>query len=379
MASEPHQGFLSKRRHRWGVILAIWTIVGLFYTSRDFLLSSVREQPLPTLFQLVPTMLDAYAWAVLTIPILWLSSRFPFRRDSWVPSLPVHVVASVFFATLVVWFNWNVAQRIYADWSHSFPRFFAGSLHWNIQWYWMIVGVDHGVDYYRRYRDRQLHASRLETQLVNAQLQSLKMQLQPHFLFNTLHAISELVHEDPDAADRMITRLGDLLRLSIDASATQEISLRDELEFLRAYLEIEQTRFQDHLTVYMQIDPGTLDAQVPNLLLQPLVENAIRHGTAARTGAGEIAITATRDDGTLRLIVRDNGKGLPTERPVREGVGVGNTRARLQQLYGHDHRFELRNDAGGGVVATVEIPYRPGAPTSTRSYRAWHKVQSHGN
>lgn len=379
MASEPHGEFLSRRWQRWGVILAIWTIVGLFYASRDFLMASVRGQPLPTPRELVPTMLDAYAWAVLTVPILWLSSRFRFRRDSWLRSLPVHLAAAVIVATLVVWFNWNVARQIYTGWDHTFDRFLAGSLHWNMQWYLMIVVIDHAVDYYRGFRDRQLHASRLETQLVNAQLQSLKMQLQPHFLFNTLHAISELVYEDPDAADRMITRLGDLLRLSIDASVAQEISLQEELEFLRAYVEIEQTRFQDNLTVRMQIEPDTLDAQVPNLLLQPLVENAIRHGTAARTGAGEIMITAARENGTLRLVVKDNGKGLSTERPVREGVGVGNTRARLQQLYGEAHRFELRNGSGGGVVATVEIPYRPGAPTSARSHRTWREVQVHGN
>src|SRR4029079_2186861 len=176
-------------------------------------------------------------------------------------------------------------------------------------------------------------------------LQALKMQLHPHFLFNTLNSISALLDEDVDAADQMLARLGDLLRMTLENSGAQEITLQEELEFLRCYLEIEQVRFNDRLTVDMKIEPATLDAQVPNLILQPIVENAIKHGIVSRIAPGRIEISAIRYGGSLKLQVRDNGPGLhPGEASsgrVKEGLGLANTRARLEQRYRHDHRFEM--------------------------------------
>src|SRR5262245_40790860 len=199
----------------------------------------------------------------------------------------------------------------------------------------------------------------LETQLAQAQLQSLKMQLHPHFLFNTLHAISALMDDDVKAARRMIARLSELLRLTLENAGQQEFSLRQELDALERYLEIEQIRFQDRLTVRLAVAPETLDASVPNLILQPIVENAIRHGIAPRSSAGWIEIRAERREGMVELQVIDDGPGLqPAGEELREGIGLTNTRARLRQLYGDEHRIEIEDAAEGGLAVKLSIPYR---------------------
>ncbi|HZB44051.1 MAG TPA: histidine kinase, partial [Pyrinomonadaceae bacterium] len=226
--------------------------------------------------------------------------------------------------------------------------------------YGLVLVFAHASSYYRRYREGELRAVQLQAQLSQAQLQALKMQLHPHFLFNTLHSISALVHKDPEAADRMIARLGDFLRLTLENSGTQEVTLQKELEFLQCYLEIERIRFQDRLTTRMEIDSRSLDSRVPNLILQPIVENALRHGIAPRSTPGRIEISAKRNNGSVRIEVKDNGPGISaisaTNGRFREGLGLTNTRARLEQLYGEAHRFELANDPHGGLTVTLEIP-----------------------
>jgi LytS/YehU family sensor histidine kinase len=191
------------------------------------------------------------------------------------------------------------------------------------------------------------------------------MQLNPHFLFNTLHAISALMHKDVEAADRMLTRLSDLLRLALDSSDTQEVPLRDELAFLERYLEIEQTRFGERLKVKMDIGPETGAALVPSLILQPLVENAIRHGIEPQALAGVVRLSACCEGDRLRLRVSDNGVGLRGQ-PVTEGVGLSNTRARLQQLYGTAHQFELSNGSDGGLAVDIVMPLRRAATNESK-------------
>jgi LytS/YehU family sensor histidine kinase len=181
--------------------------------------------------------------------------------------------------------------------------------------------------------------------------------MNPHFLFNTLHTISALMHKDVDAADRMVMKLSDLLRLALDNTDTHEVPLTQELDFLKRYLEIEQTRFRDRLKVEMEIAPETLRARVPNLVLQPLVENAIRHGIEPHARPGKIILRAQRHDGHLELQVQDNGDGLPSNGAKREGIGTSNTRTRLQQLYGARQKFELQNLPSGGLLARVVIPF----------------------
>jgi LytS/YehU family sensor histidine kinase len=230
--------------------------------------------------------------------------------------------------------------------------------------YWAILGAYQGFDYHRKFREREKRAVQLEAQLVQAQLQALKMQLHPHFLFNTLNSISALLHHDPESADRMIARLGSFLRLTLDNSGEQEVTLQKELEFLKCYLEIEQVRFQDRLTVSYDVAPETLDAMVPNLVWQPIVENAIRHAIAPRSGCGHIEVRAQRLGDTLQLQVKDDGPGLASKEHSSgssKGLGLANTRERLRQLYGSDHRFELANGSGQGLIVTVEVPFNSSA------------------
>jgi len=220
------------------------------------------------------------------------------------------------------------------------------------------VSVSHAFGYYRQYQERALRATELEKRLTQARLQALQMQLNPHFLFNTLNAISSLMHRDVKAADRMLARLAELLRYALESTESQEVTLQKELAFLRRYLEIEQTRFGARLQVREEVAEGLLEALVPNLILQPLVENAIKHGIERRTRDGVIVLRAVEEDGKVVLEVSDNGPGLKPEGSGRKGIGLANTRARLEQLYGVDHAFELVNAEAGGLTVRVRIPFR---------------------
>ena len=234
------------------------------------------------------------------------------------------------------------------------------NLHLSILIYWGVVGIKSAFNYYQKYRERELQTSQLAARLATSRLQVLKMQLHPHFLFNTLNAIAELVHKDPEAAEQMIGNLSYLLRMSFEKLEVQEISLKQELEFLQKYLEIEQMRFQERLKIEMRIAPETLDAIVPNMILQPLVENAIKHGLAPRVAGGKIRIGAERNNGSLRLTVSDDGIGVPfgdTEN-LPEGIGLSNTRRRLKHLYGEKHKFDLEASEKSGLQVNLTIPFR---------------------
>jgi sensor histidine kinase YesM len=250
-----------------------------------------------------------------------------------------------------------LTERSFDWWSYFRERFFL-NLDWEMMTYWAIVAVVHALDYHRESQERELTAAQLQAQLAEAQLEALQRQLHPHFLFNTLNTISALMHRDVHAADEMLVQLSDLLRLTLDRIGTQQVPLTDEVDFLRKYLEIEQTRFGDRLQVNIDVDPEVLDAPVPNLILQPLVENALRHGIGPRVGGGRIDVDARQVEGSLMMTVRDDGVGLSPDRlnAFHSGVGLSNTRSRLENLYGERHRFEFQTPAGGGLVVTIVIP-----------------------
>ncbi len=344
---------------RFGFIWGAWTLVGLFFASQIYFYFSRTERPMTFARSLAWQMVAVYLFAAATPLVLWLARRFPFDRFRWRRNIVVH-----FFAGLAISIVWGVGHVLLDTWFNGdlnrltparVGRIVFFSLDKELLVYWLLVLASHASNYYQRYREGELRASQ-------AQLQALKMQLQPHFLFNALHSISALVHKDPDAADKMIARLGDFLRLTLDTAATQEVQLRQELNFLNCYLEIERIRFHDRLTTHLHVDPQTLSCRVPNLILQPIVENAIRHGIAVRSGPGHVEVRAERRGDVLHLQVRDNGPGLtagPAARPQSEGgVGLSNTRARLAQLYGAAYRFELQDAPEGGTVVTLEIPFR---------------------
>jgi signal transduction histidine kinase len=306
-----------------------------------------------------------YSWACLTPAILWLSRWAPLERDTWKRAVAVHV-PGVFVATtlhvmltvgcqtLIVW----VVGQEQRSWQAEAQRMFFNNFDWEMMTYWAIVLLSHALRYYSEARDRALRESQLETHLVESQLQGLQRQMQPHFLFNTLNTISALMHRDVEAADNMIAKLSDLLRMSLQNVGVQEVTLKQELDFLSKYLEIEQTRFRDRLTVVFDVHPDTLDALVPNLMLQPLVENSIKHGIGPKPTPGQIEIRTRRVGRLLELEVRDNGVGLSAARltDFNRGVGLANTRSRLQHLYGSSHRFEFRQPPSGGLSVLIAIP-----------------------
>jgi LytS/YehU family sensor histidine kinase len=233
-------------------------------------------------------------------------------------------------------------------WVRTFP--------FNLLIYGVIIAVSHSIDYYRKYHERTVHALELEKHLAEARLQALLRQLKPHFLFNTLNGIASLMHSDVQAADRMLVRLAELLRLTMSHPGQPLTRLQDEITFIEKYLEIERIRFRDRLSVTIDVDPAALEAQVPSLILQPLVENAIRHGVEPYARPGRIELVVRREPGTVVLTVRDNGAGEPAGGFSREGIGLGNTRARLRELYGEQHRFELANHPDGGLIVRVTLP-----------------------
>jgi hypothetical protein len=365
-ADAARRGWLLK----WGLNFCFWTVLGLFYSSQLYLGLRMEGMNHSFLRILAWQLLGCwYGWVVLTPLILWLGKRFPIERASWKRNLPLHMAACALFAVVhsaVVVIS-TLVIRPYDVMSkpRPFAEMFRGRLssefHLELIVYGMILGVGYAFSYYSRYRERELRASQLESQLAQAQLQALRMQLHPHFLFNTLNGIAGLVRDQKNkAAVSMIAGLSDLLRHTLENAGKQEVPLREELEFLELYLDIQQMRFPDRLNVQMSIAPEALDAQVPNLVLQPLVENAIRHGIAMRASSGTVGVSARPDDGLLEMKVYDDGPGLQPQWRIEEseGIGLSNTRARLEQLYGERYRFDVQNRDEGGVEATIMIPLR---------------------
>ena len=359
-------GLWQRRWIRLGLIWGVWTIIGLVFTIQFYFAAFRSERPIEFFRALYVQMSWSYVWALATPLILWLARRFPIERNKWPRNLLIHLLTStllvfvaVGLAHLLIYINYGWrAGRPYSILDSL--RFILNNFSEGVGIYLLVSLISYAFTYYNRSRQGELRATQLEAQLSQAQLQALKMQLHPHFIFNTLHSISALLHSDAEAARKMITRLGDFLRLTLENSGTQEVTLQKEIEFLMCYLEIERIRFQDRLTTQVEIDPQALDARVPNLILQPIVENAIRHGIAPRSTPGRIEIQAERKNGALRIKVRDNGPGLSmnrsTENLFRKGFGLANTQTRLDRLYGAAHRFELANDPDGGLIVILEIP-----------------------
>lgn len=341
---------------RLRLVAAIWTIPTVYWALQAMAQARRVNKPYAWTTAFGGEILYAGTWVALTFLIFWVARRFPLHSGRRAAHIAVHLAAGMVFSLghRIVWLA--MMQAVFESYTtQDYWKMVLSFLGLDIGFfiYWVTLLVYTAANYYSRYRREELRRAQLEAQLAQAQLQSLRMQLHPHFLFNTLHTISALVHEDADAAERVIARLSDLLRYSLENAGEQTTTLRQELEFLKRYLEIEQVRFADRLKVDYQVDPATLDLFVPNLILQPLVENAIRHGIGSQIGPGRIQISAHRENGTLHMAVTDNGRGLPGQR--RDGVGLGATRARLAGLYGADQKFEVRNASGGGTEALIEI------------------------
>jgi sensor histidine kinase YesM len=358
---------------KWCLIFAGWTLFAFFDASQTLFITSYREQPLVWWRVLTWDLAFCYLWFLLTPVVLWLSRRFSFERGHIIKSLSSHLVAGILlslFHLLLYSLLDSILPRFAVPdlvprtfFFEKFKFFVIGYLHLCLISYCSVVTINYLVQYYRAYQERALRASQLEASLAVAKLEALKSQLHPHFLFNTLNAIVVLVRKNRNKeAEDMLMGLSELLRHSLENIGVQEVSLLHEIEFLQIYLEIEQVRFKDRLKIQLEIEPETLTASVPNLILQPLVENAIRHGIGKQRNAGFVAITAERQNGNLTIQVRDNGPGLPEDwlagGASRLGIGIANTRARLRHLYGDAQTFDIRNGESGGVVAVLKIPFR---------------------
>lgn len=374
---------------RWSLIsVGVWTALGVVLAAQLVMSSSWEWMPAARW-----VARDWAPWVVLTPFVLALGVLFPMEKGRWWLSVPLHLTAAAGVVLLC-----DGAQRWLPS-PHAPPMpgltsdpggspegrgprppprrdgpargpsndrggrvlglmggAFSMRARLNFPLYWVLVSVAHALLFHRRAQERERRALELAASLAEARLQALRMQLQPHFLFNTLNAISTLVHENPNAADDMIASLSDFLRLTLTRGDQPEQSLREELHFIDRYLAIEHIRFGERLVVHQDIDPATLDLRLPALILQPLVENAVRHGLEPRPGPGILTLAARRDGADLVIRVADNGVGIAAEGPIREGVGLSNTRARLRELYGDRATLQPLETAGGGTTWEVRLP-----------------------
>jgi two-component system, LytTR family, sensor kinase len=345
----------------WLLVLTGWTVVGVGYFLSSAFAPPEGGQPAPGWLRLLLFSVGtAWIWAALTPPVLWLTRNATLAPGNRARSAGVYVLTGIGFFVASGVLEWILGLATGMVTAGQFwPTLLFECLATRLLAYLAIVTLGQTAYYFALYRTRQRHTSELEARLARTHLQVLKMQLQPHFLFNTLNAVAELVHTEPDAADLMITRLGRLLRLSLDNAGHQVVPLRQEIDFLRVYLDIEQVRFQDRLQIVWDVAPETLEAAVPTLLWQPVLENAIRHGVTPLAGRGCIVIASRREGDDLVLEIRDNGTGLPAGAAPPEGVGLRNIRERVYQLYGSRAVFSLAPAPGGGAVATLRLPFTP--------------------
>jgi signal transduction histidine kinase len=355
---------------KWAVLFGFWTFFSLLYANQIFF-EMLHSPGMHHSWWRIAfwQLLVWYVWGALSPLILNLGKRFPTEGPAWWKNLLILLAAGVVLAAIhtAAQTGLKILVQPFDVWSdqRTFILQFKSELRsfylFDFFIYWAILGVGYAFDYRERYRERAAKAAQLTAQLAQAQLESLKMQLHPHFLFNTLHTIAGLVrtNERASAVD-MIAGLSDLLRHALDNAGEQEVPLADEVKFIELYLDIQKVRFSDRLTVRMEVASDTLDALVPNLILQPLVENAIRYGVSAEETAGTIAVEAYRSNGMLYLKVSDDGPGLQAGWRMEQssGIGLANTRSRLQHLYGESHRFDLSNAAGGGTIVSIAIPFR---------------------
>jgi len=349
-----------RARARFLTIAGAWTAVAVVSTSQWYFFRISAGRPAPWPPALLDSLVSCWLWAAFTPAIVWLARRYPLERRLWLRNLPRHFAFGLGFAVLDVLVDAAVSPWLSTGPELSLASAFFGKSFINLFSYAAVMAVACAVDYHALFLDRRVVASRLEAELADARLQALEMQLRPHFLFNTLHTVASLVRAGRNAdAVRTIAGLSDLLRSALRRDGAAEVPLREELAFVERYLAIEQIRFQDRLRTRIVAAPDVLDALVPTLILQPLVENAIRHGVERRAAPGRVEVEALRRDGILVLRVQDSSQG-GCDRvgdATGGGIGLSNTRARLRQLYGERQRCDLDQTEDGGARALVELPY----------------------
>ena len=347
-------------------VTAAWLLVGMVWGAQNAVGAAMRGSPIPLGPALRGTLVQSLPWIPVTLAIIYLTVRFPLGRRLTFKHLPIHAVAAIvvaFFANLLVVLGfWALRSEFNGVRVLIQQAAFWTAMRWHIALliYAAISGLTHWFLHYRNARDHALHLARIEAQLARARVDALNAQIRPHFLFNTLHTIGQLWRSGQnETADALLDHLGNLLHKVNQLTARHEIPLSDELEFVREYLAIEQARFRDRLVVRVSADDDALACLVPPLMLQPLVENAVRHGVAGTSSNTEVTVTAAVRNDRLHLEVRDNGRGFDAA-STRPGTGTGlrNTRERLDQLYKGDARFDVSSGTNGGAVVRIELPAR---------------------
>lgn len=347
------------------LLFGVATSVGLIFSTVSYVVMGNERRAFAD--SLRYNLVHFYLWAGLSLIIFQFSRRFRVEfRPLKLGNLLLHIPVIVGFAAvhevihITIFWYWTLRFRPpFMSLRDCYRAYFGLGFYLDLIIASLIVITVHAILYYEDFRAGQIEQSSLKARLAEAQLRALKMQLHPHFLFNTLHSISSLVLEDAAKANNMIARLGDFLRLTLDSSEQQMVTLKEEMEFLRCYLEIEQVRFGDRLIVAFEIEATALSGHLPHLILQPVVENAIQHAIAPRLSPGRIQIQAKRLDGLLRIAVTDTGPGLEAagKPPEGHGLGLSNVRARLRETYGAKFRFETETRPEGGLKVVMELPF----------------------
>lgn len=350
---------------KWKIVYGVYLVTAVIFAVQRYFVGIQDGRPFEVSYLVLDHTGNAAIWAVLSIFVIRQTSKHSLDDGRWIRIVSfmvslglvlslVHAVIYVYFQLLI---EYGAGVRNGIDLRDVELSFSQLNPVWRFFNFSVIVIISYGYDFYRLAIVRERMASELQTQLVAAQLQALKMQLQPHFLFNTLHAIGVLIFENPKIAAAMLTDLSDLLRMTLEDSNSQTVTLKKEMEFLERYLEIEKKRFGNRLSVSFEIRPDVLDAQVPYMVLQPLVENAIKHGISRHSGPGFVIVTGAGDQGRLRLRVSDSSRGSKTgSSPLGEGIGLSNTRKRLEQLYHSDFDLVLENQEENGFAVTILLP-----------------------
>lgn len=355
----------SRRIRPFLLLMAVWTIPAIISAGQGYFLLAYENNPQPLLRQVELQLPIWWYWVLATPIIAWLLRRYPLERGRLRTSGPAHIafaiISAVTHTALIAYVSRLLVKLPAGETMQPYNLWLRGYLRSRLQFelltYVLILAGLLAITWYRRVKERDLAASRLQAQLSDAELRALKMQLHPHFLFNTLHAISVLIRENPTSAQRTVTLLGDLLRSTLATAGVQVVTLREELNFLRRYLEIEEIRFQDRLSVRFEIDSAVEDALVPNLILQPLVENAVRHAVEPKPTPGTVVVSAQRKGETLELSVLDDGPGVENNISASgNGIGLSTTRARLEGLYGAAGQLKLEPRSEGGLAVLVRIP-----------------------
>jgi two-component system LytT family sensor kinase len=342
-------------------IIGIFTVPSVVAASQAYIWA-LPGKPESFFPYLLGSMILWYYWALLSPVILLLTRRFPFEKKRWAGSLIVHLICWIILSIPEIFLSVLIYKHIFhlvdpaSTYLQIFENFIVGKMQLEFITYGCIAGACIAFDYRRKLIERELHALQLQMQLSRAELNALKMQLHPHFLFNTLNTIAMLVRlNENKTAILTVNGLSELLRKSLEQNGKQQVTLKEELELTDCYLDIEKIRFQDQIAIVKNIAPSTLDTLVPNLILQPLIENAIRHGASQRKAGGRVEISAWRENENLHLEIKDNGPGTSNGTSQGNGIGLANTQERLHHLYGDRHSFHITKNEGFTVL--ISIPY----------------------